>query len=199
VTENPWALYQRQPSFVLGFHGTDARVVNAVVERDIPHLDESKDTTEWLGHGVYFWENDPERAMDWARHGKTKGKIESPAAVGAIIDLGFCLDLTTLTGLNEVAEAHDMLNAYYGEAGLRLPQNTAGADKARRELDCAVIQALHVFRKRNGLQPYDSVRSLFPEDAALFTGSGFRRRNHLQICIVNPERCIRGYFRPIVG
>jgi hypothetical protein len=45
VTENPWALYQRQPSFVWGFHGTDARVVNAVVERDIPHLDESKDSS----------------------------------------------------------------------------------------------------------------------------------------------------------
>jgi hypothetical protein len=199
VTENPWALYQRQPSFVLGFQGNDSKLVDAVVGRSVPHLDQSRDTTEWLGHGVYFWENDPERALDWARHGKTKGMITSPDAVGATIDLGFCLDLTTLTGLREVAKAHDMLCAYYRKSGLTMPQNTIGTDKVRRELDCAVIQALHGYRIDKKLQPYDSVRALFPEDAPLFTGSGFRRRNHLQICIVNPERCIRGYFRPIIA
>jgi hypothetical protein len=199
VIDTQWALYQRQPAFVLGFHGTDARVVSAVVGRTVRHLDKSQDSTEWLGHGVYFWENDPERALDWAQHGKTKGKITQPDAIGAVIDLGHCLDLTTLTGLNEVAKAHKLLFDLSQQAGFELKKNTVGPDKVKRELDCAVIQALHRYRVINGLDPYDSVRALSPEDAPLFDGSGFRKRNHLQICIVNPERCIRGYFRPIVA
>lgn len=194
---NPWALYQRQPSFVLGFHGTDKSVVSKVVSQKIKHLDKSEDTTEWLGHGVYFWENDPERALDWARTGKTKGTIFHPDAVGAVIDLGFCLDLTTLSGLNEVAKAYEMLRDYYQQMGLELPKNTVGQDKVKRELDCAVIQALHAYRVTKGLDRYDSVRAPFPEDKSLFDNSGFRKRNHIQICIVQPEHCITGYFKPI--
>lgn len=194
---NPWVLYQRQPSFALGFHGTDKSIVDGVVDRHLKTLNKSHDTTEWLGHGIYFWENDPERALDWARNGKSKGEIKTPDAVGAVIDLGFCLDLTTLSGLNEVANAHRMLQDYYLQEGIELPKNSIGKDKVKRELDCAVIQALHVYRMNKGLEPYDSVRAPFPEDAPLFDGSGFRRRNHIQICIVQPQRCIKGYFRPI--
>lgn len=194
---NLWALYQRQPSFVLGFHGTDASVVDKVVARKIKHLHKSEDTTEWLGHGVYFWENDPARAFEWAKKGKTKGAITTPDAVGAVIDLGFCLDLTTMTGLQEVEAAYTILCNIYEQAGLALPQNTVGSDKVRRELDCAVIQALHSARAQRGLEQYDSVRAPFPEDKPLFDASGFRKRNHIQICIIKPEKCIKGYFKPI--
>lgn len=194
---NPWSLYQRQPAFVLGFHGTDRSVVNGTVSRAIKHLDKSEDTTEWLGHGVYFWENDPARALEWARTGKTKGRIEAPDAVGAVIDLGFCLDLTTMTGLAEVTTAFEVLKKLFQQTGQALPKNTAGPDKAKRELDCAVIQALHRYRAGEGLEAYDSVRAPFPEDMPLFDDSGFRKRNHIQICVIKPEKCIKGYFKPI--
>ena len=126
---NPWSLYQRQPAFVLGFHGTDRSVVNGTVSRAIKHLDKSEDTTEWLGHGFHFWENDPARALEWARTGKTKGRIEASDAVGAVIDLGFCLDLTTMTGLAEVTTAFE---AQVHQSGARRaphffhPPRTAG-------------------------------------------------------------------------
>lgn len=194
---NLWTLYQHQPSFVLGFHGTDRTVVNQAVSRKIKHLKKSEDTTEWLGHGVYFWENDPARALEWAKNGKTKGTITTPDAIGAVIDLGFCLDLTTMTGLQEVESAFLTLRNTYQLAGNALPQNTVGPDKVKRELDCAVIQALHRQRAERGYAPYDSVRAPFPEDDPLFDDSGFRKRNHIQICIIKPEKCIKGYFRPI--
>lgn len=196
---NPWALYQRQPSFVLGFHGTDRTVADQAVSRKIKHLKKSEDTTEWLGHGVYYWENDPARALEWAKNGKTKGDITKPAAVGAVIDLGFCLDLTTMTGLQEVEAAFIALRDTYQKSGLALPQNTQGKDKVKRELDCAVIQALHCQRAERGAAPYDSVRAAFPEDNPLFDDSGFRKRNHIQICILKPEKCIKGYFKPIAA
>jgi hypothetical protein len=194
---NPWTLYQHQPSFVLGFHGTDRTVADQAVSREIKHLKKSEDTTEWLGHGVYFWENDPARALEWANYGKTKGTITLPDAVGAVIDLGFCLDLTTMTGLEEVESAFITLRDTYKLSGFALPKNTAGPDKIKRELDCAVIQALHLQRSERNLDPYDSVRAPFPEDKPLFDDSGFRKRNHIQICIIKPEKCIKGYFKPI--
>lgn len=192
-----WALYRWQPAFVLGFHGSDRAVVDAVVASPQKGLSQSESKKEWLGHGVYFWENDPARALDWAANGKTKAKITEPSVVGAIIDLGYCLDLTTISGLEEVKQAFETLKQTYQEANLPMPSNTIGRDRLRRELDCAVIQALHQYRKDRCLRHYDSVRAPFPEDQDLYEQSGFRAKNHIQLCVRNPAQCIKGYFKPI--
>lgn len=194
-----WERYRWQPSFVLGFHGTDASVVEAVVKTPWEGLKRSESTTEWLGHGVYFWEQDPGRALDWASNGKTRGKVIQPDVVGAIIDLGYCLDLTTISGLEEVRQAYGTLRETYVQAGLELPKNTGGKERIRRELDCAVIQSLHQYRLERGARPYDSVRAPFPEDDFLYEESGFRAKNHIQVCVVNTAKCIKGYFKPIPG
>ena len=192
-----WALYRWQPSFVLGFHGTDKSVVDAVVAQPGKSIKNSEDITEWLGHGVYFWEHDPARALDWAANGKTRGKVLEPSAVGAIIDLGYCLDLTTISGLEEVRQAFEGLRNVYEQLGLALPKNSGGRDRVKRELDCAVIQALHQYRRERGLAPYDSIRAPFPEEDDLYDGSGFRKKNHIQVCVLNTKSCIKGCVKPI--
>lgn len=189
---NSWQLYQRHPSFVLGFHGTDADIVERLVSRKLDHLEQSEGSYEWLGPGIYFWENDPQRALEWARDGRAKHRARTPAVVGAIIDRGYCLDLTTRIGCDEVAEASQTLVASYAASGIPLVQNTGG----HRELDCQVITTLHAYRRTGGLEPYDTVRGLFPEDVPLYEGAGFRRGNHTQIAVLNTN-CILGYFNPI--
>lgn len=192
-----WTLYQRRPGLVLGFHGTEKKTVDKVVgQRSRTHLTPSQGKNEWLGHGIYFWENDPQRALEWAENGNAKKSIQEPDVVGAVLDLGLCLDLTTRTGLEEVAEAHRTLLDMYAKAGFVLSRNTGGPDKLNRELDCQVIQALHDYRAQRNLAPYDSVRSPFPEAKELYEGAGFRAQNHIQIAIINPA-CIKGYFRPL--
>ena len=193
---NDWALYQRHTAFVLGFHGTEDSIAEQVVTRQIAHLDHSQGRYEWLGHGIYFWENDPQRALEWAQEGNAKKKIKDPSLIGAVIDLGLCLDLTTRTGLDEITQAHATLVASYAASGQTLPSNTGGKDRFKRELDCQVIEALHLYRADKGLARYDSVRAPFPEDEPLYEGAGFRMRNHIQIAVISPE-CIKGYFRPI--
>jgi len=193
---NPWGLYQGHPSFVLGFHGTERETVEQLVTQDTEHLDKSVGKYEWLGHGIYFWENDPLRGLEWAEDGNAKAKIKEPDVVGAIIDLGLCLDLTTRTGLAEVTAAYEYLKNTYAAEGLALPTNHLGQDKVKRELDCEVVQALHLYRADQGQLPYDTIRAPFPEDDPLYDGAGFKRRNHIQIAVINPE-CIKGYFRPI--
>lgn len=91
-------MYSVRPSFVLGFHGCDERVAEEVFA-DKTSLRESTNSYDWLGHGVYFWENSPERALDFAQQIKKapklfQEKITKPAVIGAIIDLGHCLDLS---------------------------------------------------------------------------------------------------------
>lgn len=130
---NPWALYQHSPAFVLGFHGTEKSLVDDVVAGKTTHQKKSEGRYEWLGHGVYFWENDPQRGLEWAKSGNTRKIIKTPDVVGAIIDLGRCLDLTTRMGLNEVAEAYATLRDSYVQAGLTLPQNTGGKNQFKRE------------------------------------------------------------------
>lgn len=193
---NPWELYQRRPTFVLGFHGNEKATVDAVISGEKAHLRKSEGKYEWLGHGIYFWENDPQHGLEWAKNGNTKKKINEPAVVGALIDLGQCLDLTTRTGLDEVKKAYETLRDIYEKATKQLPINDGGADLFRRELDCQVIQALHLYRKEMKLSPYDSVRAPFPEDLPLYDGAGFRLRNHIQIAVINSD-CIKGYFRPL--
>ncbi len=193
---NPWRLYQGHPSFVLGFHGTEQSLIAKLVSQRTKHLQKSAGRTEWLGHGIYFWENDPQRGLEWAEDGNAKEEIKNPGVVGAIIDLGLCLDLTTRPGIAEVTAAYEYLKNSYLAEGLDLPTNHFGKDKVKRELDCEVIQALHLYRKDNGQPTYDTVRALFPEDAPLYDGAGFKLRNHIQIAVINPD-CIKGYFRPI--
>lgn len=43
---------------------------------------------DWLGHGIYFWENNHERAFQWAKDKKARGEIKNPTVIGAILHLG---------------------------------------------------------------------------------------------------------------
>lgn len=194
MTDSPWALYQRLPSYVLGFHGTENTLVSELVSGRQKHLAKSEGRFEWLGHGVYFWENDPQRGLEWARHGRAKKTVREPDVVGAIIDPGFCLDLTTRVGLDEVREAYGVLCDAYELSGKTFPRNTG----SRRELDCQVIQTLHTYRQAQGLTAYDSVRAPFHESEPLYPDAGFNLRNHIQIAVINLQ-CIKGYFRPLAA
>ncbi|WP_083386251.1 hypothetical protein [Acidithiobacillus ferrivorans] len=196
MTDKPnWSLYQNRPSFALGFHGTDEHVAAGVISGGV-HLTRSENTYDWLGSGIYFWDSDPQRALEWAQHGHAQGAINDPGLVGAIFDLGICLDLTTRTALDEVARAYDLLTSTYASSGNMPPVNSGGPDLLKRALDCEVIEALHGYRHQRGLPPYDSVRAPFLEDSPLYPGAGFRVRNHIQIAVRNIA-CIKGYFRPI--
>ena len=117
-------MYTTLPSFVLGFHGCDQSVANRVVRGKCP-LRPSKNDYDWLGHGIYFWENDPERALEYAKmlqeHPRRgQGKISEPAVLGAVIDLGHCLNLMEAGALGSVRSTYDTL-----KASLRIPGGSA--------------------------------------------------------------------------
>lgn len=194
-----WQLYESQSSFIIGFHGCDKSVGEAILRGEVPHLKPSVNNYDWLGNGIYFWEGNPQRALEFAAERadggrNSKGSIKDPFVLGAIIDLRHCLDLLDSSGLQQVADAHTLLQKSFDALGFNLPENKA--DLTRRHLDCAVIDLLHRFRIEEKLESYDSVRAAFWEGKDLYPNAGFKRQNHIQICVRNHD-CIKGYFRPI--
>lgn len=190
-------LYSTRPNLQLGFHGCDRQLADDVVLGKTTLLPSTNDY-DWLGWGVYFWENNIERAQAWANEAFKRGKIKEPAVLGSVIDLGFCLDLMDSEGLTVVKNAYESLVESSEKRGEPLPRNVnlkGSFDYLLRKLDCAVIQMTHRLRENLSLRPYDSVRSMFQEGGRLYEGAGFCEKNHVQICVCNPN-CIKGYFLP---
>jgi len=191
-----WPAYEYQPSFVLGFHGCD-RVVGERVLRGDTHLLPSAQKWDWLGHGIYFWEGSPGRAMAWARQRKAQGRILRPFVVGAVIDLRHCLDLFDRDSTAQVRAAHGLYADLSAAAGMAMVRNVGPTpDKAGRGLDCAVMNLLHAYRLARADLSYDSVRGPFLEGAPIYPEAGFLTDTHIQLCIRNTA-CIKGYFRPL--
>jgi hypothetical protein len=193
-------MYSSRSGLILGFHGCDESILEEVVYKT-QQLKDSKNSYDWLGHGSYFWENSDSRAMEFAQtlSSKTSGKIKKPAVLGAVLDLGFCLDLLDYRNLTHLKDSYELLQGAYELSGFKLPENKAPKgeenDLLLRDLDCAVIEALHKTREARGLKPYDSVKGVFWEGKMLYPNAGFREKDHIQICIRNPN-CIKGYFIP---
>lgn len=170
----------------------------------------SNNDYDWLGHGIYFWEYSPRRAEEFAlekfRWLKRRAKV---AVIGAIIDPGHCFNLLEASALEYLALGYEELLLGFGSKDA-LPKNGEGRESWKRHLDCAVINTVHQMRAetqkptwirkhpgRQPLQPYDCVRGAFWEGGPLYDGARIEKKNHIQICVRNPE-CIKGYFWPIL-
>lgn len=185
---------------VLAYHGCDRSTAQLLLGGS-PFQASTKDY-DWLGEGVYFWENDITRAFQWAC--EPRREFANPSLVGAVVNLGHCLDLITQSGIQAVRIAYEQFVTVAREMGVPIPENIdpsqqPGGDKVLRRLDCAVMNYLFEIadaslRSRSQLRPYDTVRGLFPEGSELYPGAGFRDKTHIQICVRSP-RNILGVFR----
>jgi hypothetical protein len=187
------------PAFVLGYHGCEEEIAKKILSSS-HHLQISKNEYDWLGSGVYFWEGDPKRAQQWADEKALKGEIQNPAIVGAIIDLGNCLDLSTIEGVELIKQAYEAYKNLRVKAGKSLHKNTDPPqskvkDKLIRRLDYAVIEQLHQMLKETEIEPYQTVRGVFLEGDEAYPGAGILERTHTQIAVRDTD-CIIGYFRP---
>jgi hypothetical protein len=192
-------LSRLSPAFVLGYHGCDASIASGAITGKL-EIKPSANNFDWLGSGIYFWEADPERALQWAKDHVGNGVIRKAAVVGAIIDLRNCLNLTTQEGAQLVSAAYKSYKSLRTFEGKPLPQNAdpkgqSGTDMLLRRLDNAVIEHAHTIVKAMGREEFDTVRGMFREGEAIYPGAGFWERTHVQIAVHNTD-CIIGYFKP---
>ncbi len=185
-------MHQLATSFVLGYHGCEKAVGERILTGE--PFKQSNNDYDWLGPGIYFWEANPVRGLDFAREARKRrtSNIKQPFVIGAVISLGLCLDLTTTAGVQQIRAAHSSLAEFAAAANVEMPQNAP--DGLLRRLDCAVIQMVHTVRRDKNEEPIDTVKGVFIEGRPIYEGSGFYERTHIQIAVRSHE-CIKGVFR----
>ena len=189
---------------VIAYHGCvgeDSRAFGQRLLRgEIPVAEwlPSQKEYDWLGEGIYFWEDSVDRAIEWSARGG-----EEPFVVGAIIDLGRCFDLTQPENHRLLRETHKSIAEAHRRQGRPLPTN-AGAGGMMHHLDCFVINQAMVDAdawltvSATEDRYFQTVRCPFEEGQPVFPGSMIRTQTHIQIA-VRDLRAIRGVFRPSVS
>jgi hypothetical protein len=156
---------------VLGFHGTSKDHAASILANGFRI---SANQYDWLGDGVYFFQDAPQRAWEWARkfHGN------EAAVVGVRLRLIDCMDLLDIQWFSVLSEAYDGFLTQMKGAGLSLPRQTSGAHRLDREVINYAIAILgkegHIIR---------AVRAAFGEGAPAFPNSALLERSHVQIAI----------------
>lgn len=192
-------------SFVLGYHGCDKAVGMAALLRQETLKPSGAKGFDWLGAGVYFWEADPQRAQEWAEWKRDRGDYEEPFVIGAVIDLGNCLDLLVRENIELLAVAYEGVVAEHEAASLPLPANRDAAgdpfeDKLLRFLDFAVIEKVHASLEEAAaagatVELFDTVRGLFQEGDRAYPEGGIFAKTHTQIA-VRDLKAVKGLFLP---
>jgi hypothetical protein len=149
-----------------GYHGTLRKVAYDIVgtQQFLP----SSAPSEWLGHGVYFFE-DLELAWRWAesRHQK------SAAVVRATVYLGFCLNLSDKDMVQALRQVNTLVRHEHLSQNKVLPVNLG----SERSLNCAVLNRACMIAKPH----VDSVLGRFSDE--IIPGSGFPGDSHVQLCV----------------
>lgn len=193
-------MYSTKPHIVYGFHAINKEDGLRILNGE-SHFEPSRNDYDWLGKGIYFWENSLERAWEYAEldSKRPNSKIKEKFVLGAILELGNCLDLLDQKYIDLLSAAHEYTISSLTDLGRTIPENkrthTGDFDFKRRELDCAVINQLHEKMIEAGETPFDSVRAAFLEGQELYPGAGIKQNNHIQIAIIN-RNCIKGIFLP---
>lgn len=193
-------MYSTRSGLILGFHGCDQSIVSEVINHKTL-LKKSENAYDWLGPGIYFWENSPSRALEYAnvlKNNPTRSRqeITTPGVIGAVIDLGHCLDLLDYENLQILKGAYKLIEKTYEKS--ELPRNRSVGSSSElllRDLDCNVIKTVHDIQAYSSSKPFDSIRAVFSEGEEIYPNAGFREKNHIQLCICNPN-CIKGFFLP---
>lgn len=203
-------MYDVRPNFIIGFHGCEKSDRDKLINQPNEILI-SKNPYDWLGNGMYFWENNYTRALLWAEEKKKSGKIKNPSVLGAVIHLGYCCDFLDSKYIRLIQQYYTSLKELTEILEDELPKNRDVAtdpngDKLLRNLDCAVIEHMHqqifeIWKKdidkdgSSSIRNFDATRGVFTEGGPAFEGAGLFEKSHIQVCVRN-SNCIKGFFIP---
>lgn len=140
-------MYSKFPNYILGFHGCHKDVFEDVLNPyETVELKPSTNDYDWLGHGIYFWEYGLDRAQRWAldRYGQD-GRV-----LGAVLDLGYCLNLSDTKSTKLLNLGATGLRAICNLGGYKMPTNhltNKDGDVIKRELDCFIIETVHALNE----------------------------------------------------
>ena len=165
-------------AIVYGYHGTSLDSANSIL---LSGFEASRNDYDWLGTGVYFFQDAPQRAWEWAT-----SRYSNPAVIGALIDIENFIDLLDIGWFEILNESHRLLVDEYRLTGRRIPNQNPEA--GARWLDAAIINYAveEIIEVRYNTRIY-GVRAAFPEGEPAFENSALFDRAHVQMTVRNPS------------
>ena len=166
------------PITVVGYHGTSKEFANKIIADGFQPSQESWD---WLGNGVYFWQDAPLRAYAWA-----EARYPEPCVVATRITLARFVDLLDLAGMQTLK---GIAKDYQGQAQASDLKNYKGANK----LDCAVFNLTTSMLSLWNVQ-VAGYRAACVEGEPLTEGSPIHDKSHVQIVVLNQEAILEKWI-----
>lgn len=199
---------------VVAYHGTVEEYAFSIVEkkRSPEYWLVSDNAYDWLGPGIYFFQDAPLRALLYAEKRadqlrQAKGVDHQPAVIRARFKLGVCLDFLDADTAGYVRFVHALMVAD-GHAP-ELPSQTSfeprtgprrrlrilegqyrGAGNILHLLDREVMKyAIEYLNEYENLR-IDSIRCAFVDGYPLYSSSWLFDLAHVQLCVLNVGNCI---------
>ena len=159
----------------IAFHGTSAERAASILSCGFRP---SMNDYDWLGDGVYFFQEAPSRAWEWActRH------PDQATVVGARIGLSNCMDFLDLEWAKLLGRVYDEFLSMIKSSGTPMPTQTGGAHRLDREVINYAVRVL----EDEGVR-VESVRGAFSEGKPAFPNSAILDKSHIQIAVRNVD------------
>jgi hypothetical protein len=161
---------------IFGYHGTSR--ANAIRILNDGFRVSSNDY-DWLGEGVYFFQDAPLRASQWAK----EQYPEDPAIIRSLIRLENSIDLFDIKWFATLKAAYQSFKTRYERNNLPLPSQNPTRSKAHR-LDCEFFDYItQLLLSQN--EKVETIRAVFIEGESIFPNSAIFDLAHVQIAVRN--------------
>lgn len=141
---------------------------------------QSDNNYDWLGPGAYFWQDAPNRALDWAK----KHHSSSPAVVRSLIrfEKEQAMDLLDIEWFDTLQEGYPLFVQQYRRRDFSLPTQDPRMSK-KHVLDHAFLKYASSYFQKSGSRKISIIRAAFTEGVPIFETSAIYNRSHVQIAV----------------
>jgi hypothetical protein len=176
--------FKIEPIVVTGYHGTSLEAAEDILREGFKP---SRRPWEWLGHGIYFWQDAPIRAFEWATEWLgQKGYVGPIAVVAAEINLSGFVDLLDQQGMRLLRTFAEKVNGRPEFASLanRPPVN---------RLDCALFNFATYVLSLDGVR-VSGYRAAVVEGKPLTLNSPIHELSHVQLAVIERDVILRTWM-----
>jgi hypothetical protein len=170
------------PIELVGYHGTNMESARQILQTGFTP---SRNNYDWLGKGVYFWQDAPYRAWHWASEDCQK-KGGDPAVIRSLVKIrrDEFMDLLDYHQDQDPNWTNYLRRTYQylqEQTSSRLPPNKR--DIGYHALDRLVLDTLI----EDILKPMNinilAVRACFQEGEEIYPGSAIYNKSHIQLSV----------------
>jgi len=168
---------KKEPLEILGYHGTSVARATQILRGGFRL---SQNDWDWLGEGIYFWQDAPLRALQWARTWPGARTGGGHAVIQARLRLEDCMDLLDNDWNDLFSEASARFVRTWAQEGRQIPTNNKPYGCNR--LDRAYFDFIVGDLRRTSV-PIRSIRTAVTEGLPVQPASPICFDSHVQVAI----------------